>query len=118
MTLAGLTVKNIGHNWLRTVLTIMVVVIAVFMFVLIRTTVDAFEWSVKHGAQDRLYRNDGGGRLVDATLLMPAGSARSVGVAVADVEGDGDLDMLVTTETGGPDRLLVASAPWQEENEP
>jgi putative ABC transport system permease protein len=54
VTLAGLTVKNIGHNWLRTVLTIMVVVIAVFMFVLIRTTVDAFEWSVKHGAQDRL----------------------------------------------------------------
>lgn len=54
MTLAGLTVKNIGHNWLRTVLTIIVVAVAVFAFCFIRTMVDAWETSAKHGAQDRL----------------------------------------------------------------
>ena len=54
MTLAGLTVKNIGHNWLRTVLTVLGVAIAILSFVLIRTTIDAWETAAKHGAQDRL----------------------------------------------------------------
>jgi putative ABC transport system permease protein len=54
VTLAGLTVKNIGHNWLRTVLTVIGVAIAILSFVLIRTTLDAWETGAKHGAQDRL----------------------------------------------------------------
>jgi len=67
------------------------------------------------GAQDRLYANDGTGKLLDETLLLPADAARSVGVASADLEGDGDLDLLVTTETGGPDRVLVADPSWSPE---
>jgi len=54
VTLAGLTVKNIGHNWLRTILTVVGVAIAILSFVLIRTTVEAWETSAKYGAQDRL----------------------------------------------------------------
>lgn len=54
MTLTSLTVKNIGHNWLRTVLTVVAVAIAILSFVLIRTTLSAWEAGVENAAQDRL----------------------------------------------------------------
>ncbi len=54
MTLAGLSVKNIGHNWLRTVLTVVATAIAVLSFVLIRTTLSSWEASVQNAAVDRL----------------------------------------------------------------
>jgi len=56
------------------------------------------------GAGNRLYRNDEG-RLTDVTQAAGvAGSRFGCGVAIADVEGDGDLDVLVTEI--GPNRLF------------
>ncbi len=54
MTLTSLTVKNIGHNWLRTMLTVAGVGIAIFAFVFIRTLTGAWEAGVENAAQDRL----------------------------------------------------------------
>lgn len=54
MTLGSLSVKNIGHNWLRTILTIVGTAIAILSFVLIRTTLGAWEQGVENAAQDRL----------------------------------------------------------------
>src|SRR5687767_9843160 len=54
MTLASLSVKNIGHNWLRTILTVVGTAIAILSFVLIRTTLGAWEQGVENAAQDRL----------------------------------------------------------------
>lgn len=54
MTLASLSVKNIGHNWLRTILTVVGTAIAILSFVMIRTTLGAWEAGVENAAQDRL----------------------------------------------------------------
>ncbi|MDP9204616.1 MAG: FG-GAP-like repeat-containing protein [Gemmatimonadota bacterium] len=54
-----------------------------------------------------LFRNDGTGRLLDRSSLIPA-SARAAGasaIAVSDVDDDGDED-LVLTDAGGAPRLL------------
>ncbi|MBC8070690.1 MAG: FtsX-like permease family protein [Deltaproteobacteria bacterium] len=65
MTLTGLTVKNIGHNWLRTVLTVVATAIAVLSFVMIRTTLSAWEAGVENAAQDRL------ATIHSVTFVMP-----------------------------------------------
>jgi len=54
MTLTSLSIKNIGHNWLRTILTVVGTAIAILSFVLIRTTLSAWEAGVDNAAQDRL----------------------------------------------------------------
>jgi putative ABC transport system permease protein len=54
VTLGSLTIKNIGHNWLRTVLTVVGTAIAILSFVMIRTTLAAWEQGVENAAQDRL----------------------------------------------------------------
>jgi putative ABC transport system permease protein len=54
MTLSALSIKNIGHNWLRTILTVVGTAIAILSFVLIRTTLSAWEAGVDNAAQDRL----------------------------------------------------------------
>ncbi len=54
MTLTSLSVKNIGHNWLRTILTVVGTAIAILSFVMIRTTLSAWEAGVENAAQDRL----------------------------------------------------------------
>ncbi len=57
--------------------------------------------------QNRLYLNDGTGVFADATALhLPADAARSTSLAVADVDGDGDLDALIGNE-GGTNALLL-----------
>jgi hypothetical protein len=48
--------------------------------------------------QDRLYLNNGSGMFTDVTLTyMPADSAKTSSVALADVSGDGHVDILLGT---------------------
>lgn len=56
---------------------------------------------------NRLFLNDGSGRLVDATTTSGAAahSGYAMGVAVGDANGDGHLDLYVTNL--GPDVLLL-----------
>jgi hypothetical protein len=62
--------------------------------------------------RNRLLRNTGGGRFVDVSATGgPAFQAAEVsrGAAFGDVDNDGDVDVLVTTN-GGPARLLLNEA--------
>ncbi|MCI0587429.1 MAG: VCBS repeat-containing protein [Planctomycetes bacterium] len=59
--------------------------------------------------ETRLYLNDGGGAFRDATSQVPEFDDWTHAVALADVDGDGDLDALIGTEgdEGLPNRLLL-----------
>ncbi len=46
-------------------------------------------------AQDQLYLNDGMGTFSDATAQLPADGDDTEGLAFSDVDGDGDLDVLL-----------------------
>lgn len=59
------------------------------------------------GQQNRLYLNDGRGVFVDMTAIgLPQILDRSTALALADVEGDGDLDLLIGNE-GEQNRLYL-----------
>lgn len=58
------------------------------------------------GGQDRLYVNDGTGHFSDQTAArLPAVTDQTGGFAVADLEGDGDVDVIVLNR--GQDRVFV-----------
>ncbi|HKB15714.1 MAG TPA: VCBS repeat-containing protein, partial [Planctomycetota bacterium] len=61
------------------------------------------------GAQNRLYLNNGAGVFTDASSQIPEFDDWTDAVALADVDGDGDLDALLGTEgrEGLPNRLLL-----------
>src|SRR5439155_2548567 len=69
-------------------------------------------WS-KYGQRNQLFANDGTGRFRDISLDNPpfCGTANVArGLACGDIDGDGGLDLLVTT-IGGPARLFRNVAP-------
>ncbi len=60
---------------------------------------------------DRLYRNDGDGHFHDLTAAMPRVDDPTLALLPADVDGDGDLDLLVVDGAGGRARLFVSAGP-------
>ncbi len=60
------------------------------------------------GGQSALFRNRGGGQLIDATASLPVASFISRGVAAADVDADGDQDLVFAdTRSAIRDRLYI-----------
>jgi hypothetical protein len=60
------------------------------------------------GARTVVLRNDGAGLLVlDPAAGSGAELPAGVGVALADLDADGDLDAVLSGQTGDPDRLLL-----------
>lgn len=51
-----------------------------------------------YSAQDRLLLNDGRGGFTDATSRLPVDSDESHGVALGDIDNDGDLDVVIANE--------------------
>jgi len=52
-----------------------------------------------------LYLNNGAGVFVDASAQLPANADYTLGIALGDVDGDGDLDALIGNGSLWPDRL-------------
>jgi enediyne biosynthesis protein E4 len=74
----------------------------------IENEIEKIQKRVKYAQPAHLFHNDGAGKFSDATPKVgPAFSAPRVGrgAAFADIDNDGDLDLLITTN-GGPAVLL------------
>ena len=74
----------------------------------IEPEINAVQREIAYAQPPQLFWNDGGGRLLDASARAGPALAEPLvgrGLAVGDVEGDGDPDVLITTNGGAP-RLL------------
>lgn len=65
MTRAGLALRNVQRNRLRTLLTVVGVAVAILSFVFLRTMIDAWTGAAEHAAKDRL------GTMHRVTFVMP-----------------------------------------------
>src|SRR5690606_24891033 len=54
-----------------------------------------------------LWRNDGTGRFAELTAALPAPGGPVAGFAVADLDGDGDPDVVVASDDGRTVRLVA-----------
>ncbi len=79
----------------------------------IEPTINRVQKEIQYAQLPQLFWNDGQGHLLDVTATSGPAFAEPLvarGLAVGDVDRDGDLDILLTTN-GGPPRLLRNEGP-------
>lgn len=65
--------------------------------------------------QNRLYLNDGTGRFLDHTPLLPIRAEPTIWVGAADVDGDADQDLLILNNAPAAPRLYLSVEPSPHE---
>ena len=84
----------------------------------IEPEIEAIQSDVSFAQAPQLFQNDGRGRFVEVSELLGEGFSEPIvarGIATADIDRDGDLDLVITTNGGAPKLYrndLTADATW------